>query len=137
MRLYATPDDLQEVWLDDVPAHAPRLIRAASTMIEFVTRLTRYPVDDDGYPTDPKHIAAFRDATCQQVTMWVHGGLDPDAGAAGQKLYVQQQTVEGGSVTYGGHVSVEERSRAATTLDGAVLRILRNAGLLTPAVQIL
>ena len=29
-----------------------------------------YDVDEDGLPTDPDHVAALRDATCEQVAAW-------------------------------------------------------------------
>lgn len=137
MRLYAAPIDLIPDWLDTVPDNAKRLIRAASVMVEDLTRLADYPVDSNGYPANPEHIEAMRDAVCQQVTVWTHSELDPNAGTAGQALYVKSQTVDGGSVTLDGHVSVEERTKAATELDQSTLRILRNAGLLYAAVELM
>lgn len=134
MRTYATPDDLGNDWLDTVPDNAERLIRAASVMVEYATRMANYSVDDDGYPTASNIRNAFRDAVCQQVSAWHHASIDPSAGAAGQALYIENQTVDGGSVTYGGRVSVEERSKAITELDKTALMILRNAGLLSPHV---
>lgn len=134
MRTYATPDDLGNDWLDDVPGNAERLIRAASVMVEYATRMANYSVDDDGYPTASNIQNAFRDAVCQQVSAWHHANIDPSAGAAGQALYIENQTVDGGSVTYGGRVSVEERSKAITELDKTALMILRNAGLLSAHV---
>lgn len=135
MRIYATPSDLMPDWLDEIPANATRLIRAASVMVEDTTRLALYATDTQGLPTEPEVIEAFRDAVCNQVAIWHAGELDPNAGAAGQALYVKSQTVDGGSVTLEGHVSVEERTKAATGLDNSTLMILRNAGLLTPSVE--
>lgn len=137
MRLYATPDDLVPDWLDTVPTNAKRLIRAASVKVEHATRMARYAVDDDGYPTEPAVEGAMRNAVCHQVTVWTTAELDPNAGTAGQNLYVQSQSVDGGSVTFGGHVSVEERTAAATGLDAGTLEILSNAGLLTADVTLL
>lgn len=137
MRLYATPTDLVPDWLDELPGNAARLIRAASTKVEHATRMAHYAVDDDGYPTQPAVKNAMRDAVCQQVTAWSMSELDPNAGTAGQALYVQSQTVDGGSVTFGGHVSVEERTAAATGLGSEAMEILANAGLLTSDVTVL
>lgn len=137
MRLYATPDDLVPDWLDAAPQNAARLIRAASVKVEHATRMARYAVDADGLPTEPAVKGAMRDAVCHQVAVWATAELDPNAGTAGQNLYVQSQTVDGGSVTFGGHVPVEERTAAATRLDGGTLEILSNAGLLTADVTLL
>lgn len=137
MRLYATPDDLVPEWMDTAPDNARRLIRAASVKVEHATRMARYAVDGDGLPTEPAVKNAMRDAVCHQVAVWTTAGLDPNAGTAGQNLYIQSQSVDGGSVTFGGHVSIEDRTAAATGLDQGTLEILSNAGLLTADVTLL
>lgn len=136
MRLYATPSDLTDHdWLDEVPPNAKRLIRSASVKVEHATRMARYKVDSEGMPTEQKHIDAFRDAVCQQAATWAESGLDPNAGEAGQALYVKSQTVDGGSVTLDGHASQETRQQAATELSADTMAILRNAGLTTSHVE--
>lgn len=134
MRLYATPDDLVPDWMATVPDRAPALIRAASGLVEDATLLARYAVDADGYPTNPRIAAAFRNAVCQQVTIWVAAGLDPDKGLTGQDPHLTGESAGSGSVNYSGAQTTQELGQAATTLADAAFNILRREGLMTPQV---
>lgn len=130
MRIYATPENLiDDNWLGELPTNAAQLIRSASTKVEAATRLARYDVDPAGMPTDPRVAAAFRNAVCQQVTLWHNGGLDPDKGIAGQAAQISSQSAGGGSVSYTGTQTVSELGQQATTLSPQALDILSLAGL--------
>lgn len=135
MRLYATPENLiDDDWLDELPKNASRLIRSASTKVEAATLMARYNVDNAGLPTDPRIAAAFKDAVCQQVTLWANASLDPDKGTAGQTPHISSQSTGGGSVSYTGTQSVQELGQQATSLDPQTMDILRLAGLLREQV---
>lgn len=129
MRIYAEPDDLVPDWVSTPPANAKALIRAASIMVERATRLDRYDVDKDGYPTEPAVKAAFRDACLSQVALWHTAGLNPAGGVVGQAPQITSQSVPGGSVSYAQPLGAEQLGQAATTLSAEALNILRSAGL--------
>lgn len=137
MRTYATPDDLSPDWLDTPPDNAPRLIRAASLLVSNATRLARYATDDDGYPTQPAHKAAFTNAVCQQVAIWANANLDPDKGLAGQDPHLTGQSAGSGSINYSGAQTTQELGAAATTLAEPVKLILDEAGLLNPHITVI
>lgn len=129
MRHYAQPEDLVPEWLDTAPANARSLIRHASTLVDKATRLARYDVDSDGYPTDEPVATALRNAVCQQVTIWHKANLDPDLGATGQTPHLTGQNAGAGSISYSGAQTTQELGQAATTLADATLAILSTAGL--------
>lgn len=129
MRPYATPEDLAPEWFDTPPEDAARFIRNAILYVNDATRLSHYPVDADGNPTDAKHIKAFRDAVCQQVVVWKGAGVDPDKGVGGQTPAISSQSAGGGSVSYTGTQSTQELGKIATTLCEQSRLILRDAGL--------
>ncbi|WP_127572774.1 hypothetical protein [Georgenia faecalis] len=131
MRSYATPADLATGdWLEDTPANAARLLRAASTLVANATRTAVYDVDTDGMPTG-RAAEAMRDATCAQAATWVALGIDPAKGRAddGSKT-VAAKTIRGASFQYAVYASTAEaRQAAATTLTDEAILILRDAGL--------
>jgi|LSQX01.1.fsa_nt_gb hypothetical protein len=135
MRLYAQPEDLIPEWLDVIPGNAHRLIRAASVLVENATRLGRYDTDAEGYPTQPNTRSAFLAAVCQQVAVWHNADIDPDKGLTGQQATISSQSAGGGSVSYTGTQTTQERGLAAVTLCDQSYLILRNAGLLHQNVR--
>ena len=62
---------------------------------------------------------------------------DPNKGAFGQDLQIGSQSVPGGSVTYAGQATVEQRATAATQLSELAFDVLTNAGLGTRAPRYL
>ncbi|MGY1946574.1 hypothetical protein [Nocardia asiatica] len=131
MLIYATPDDLMDGWLDEMPddAQARRYIRAASQLVRNATRLDLYDTEPSGLPVDLNYVEAMQEATCAQVAMWFRSGIDPDAGAAGREIGIQSQTADGGSVTYADVVTGAEVRVAIDRLIPGAMLILRNAGL--------
>ncbi len=136
--VHATPDDLVDGdWFESVPVGAASLLRSASILVSKATRHDRYDTTPAGAPSDPTIAEAFRDATCQQVTEWIAAKVDPNKGAFGQDLQIGSQSVPGGSVTYAGQATVEQRAKAATQLSELAFDVLTNAGLGTRAPRYL
>lgn len=131
MRIYATAEDLTDEWLGDTPTprNLPGLLRNASILVEQATRLSRYKVDEQGYPTEPQVKEAFKNAVLNQIVVWAAAGIDPTKGMAGQKAQVSSQSVPGGSVSYAGVFSAQELGNIGQTLDPISLNILAQAGL--------
>ena len=130
MHSYASREDLGE-WVNPVSDEfeAKTLIREASSLVRKATRFDLYDVTPAGLPSDSFVIAAFRDATCAQVSEWVAADLDPVAGVAGQELQESSSSIAGGSVTLDVSGHSEARARALTELCPRALNILRNEGL--------
>ncbi|MGW4648044.1 hypothetical protein [Kitasatospora sp. NPDC004289] len=104
-RVYATSADLVAYTGQAAPGNADSLLTKASKFLDSqILRACWYAVDEDGMPTDPLVIAAFRDATCAQV-QW-RDEVGDTTGAAG----VGWGSVEIGSVRLG---------RSVTAVSGA------------------
>ncbi|MFD6400818.1 hypothetical protein [Nocardia sp. NPDC060249] len=131
MLTYAEPDDFADGWLTELPdnATAVRLIRYASQLVRYATRLDLYDTYPSGLPVDLDIAEAMRDATCAHAAMWHLAGIDPAAGTVGREIAIASQTADGGSVTYAGHIGLDEIERSLSALSPTALRILRNAGL--------
>lgn len=136
MLVYATVEDLaEELWsVTDPPANVGQLLASASLLVLGATRSAVYRTDVDGYPHDDVVRAAFRDATCSQVTTWIALGIDP--AAAGADAATSSGRVSASksfgpaSVSYVGvEGAVAERARVATGLTDAAALILATAGL--------
>lgn len=134
-RVYATasdyndyadePSDLDDDQLD-------KRLRRASVVVDGLTRLARYDVDDDGMPLDADIAAAFSDATCAQVEYWET--TDDPTGAESQAGPVRIGSVSlGGSGVGGGAAS--RTTAADTRVSPETIEILRNAGLLAQLVH--
>lgn len=78
MPVYATPQELA-AWLelDEPPAGASQALRDASLAVDMLLVGAVYAVDDEEQPTDPKVIAALRDATCAQAAFKPKGSNTP------------------------------------------------------------
>lgn len=136
MRVYATEQDVQE-WSEDTSPVATAALRRASSLVEYATRLDRYEVDTDGYPTETAVKNAMQNATCAQVAFWSAAGIDPTAGAVGQTARLSSQSVPAGSVSYQGVLGAAELGTAATSLCDEAYTIIYNAGLMRAQVTIL
>lgn len=133
-RVYATAADYariaEEAWDGDEPSLMKRL-RSASIEVEKLTRLSRYEVDDDGYPTDADASDAFTEATVEIAAYWVETddptGAEANAGA-----------VKIGSVSLGTTSSSTDGLSAAEKLQRRIgsraIDILTNAGLISAVV---
>ncbi|TYB50239.1 hypothetical protein FXF51_56785 [Nonomuraea sp. PA05] len=73
---YATVDDLVPAYLATAPANASLLLARASRDVDQALLTAVYPVDDAGMPTEPAHVTALMEATCEQVAAWAAAGED-------------------------------------------------------------
>ncbi|WP_053371114.1 hypothetical protein [Cellulosimicrobium cellulans] len=136
MLVYATSADLVDPpWsLPTLPANVDQLLAAASLLVLGATRSAVYDTDADGHPTDSAVRAAFRDATCSQVTTWIALGIDPatagaDAATSSGRV-AASKSFGPASVSYVGvEGAVAERARLAGQLTDAAALILSTAGL--------
>ena len=79
---YATVDDLVPDYVTPAPANAQLLLTRATRRVDQALLCAVYDVDEDGIPTDPDHVTALRDATCEQVAAWVEAGEDGTGASA-------------------------------------------------------
>ena len=123
--VYAKPSDLTDgEWLTEVPANAAVLLRAASALVRKATRTWVYPIGDDGLPSDPVIVAAFRDATCAQTVAWTSSGINPTAQGVG---VVASKSMGGRSITYAAQDAVARAQLVSNLCDEAV-QILTDTG---------
>lgn len=127
MPVYATPQELA-AWLelDEPPAGASQALRDASLAVDMLLVGAVYAVDDEEQPTDPKVIAALRDATCAQAAFKPKGSNTP-APEGGKVASVKVDKV---SKTYA--VSPTTGAVVEDTYSQQAVNILRLSGL-TPA----
>lgn len=81
-RSYATLTDLAGWLMSEPPAGSARRLIRATEKIDQLLLGARYPVDDDGMPTDTDHITALKDAVCAQVEWWVETGDTTGSGVS-------------------------------------------------------
>lgn len=126
---YATQADLVPTYLATAPANADLLLTRASRLVDQALLTAVYSVDEDGLPTEADHIAALRDATCEQVAAWVQVGED-GTGASAEYADVQIGSVR---LARGGRGSsssgVGGGGSAATRLAPQAWATLQQAGL--------
>lgn len=124
MPVYATPQELA-AWLglDEPPAGASQALRDASLSVDMLLVGAVYAVDDEEQPTDPKVIAALRDATCAQAAFKPKGSNTP-APEGGKVASVKVDKV---SKTYA--VSPTTGAVVEDTYSSQAVNILRIAGL--------
>lgn len=140
MRVYATPADVQE-WTETAPPdNVVPLLRSASALVEEATMLAVYPVNREGLPKSPAHVAAFREATCEQVAFWAANDLDPSKGGLDEQAVkvASSKSVKGASVSYDASDMArakQARVDALRELSTSAFQILRNAGLVSAVVN--
>lgn len=141
MIIYATSAELQE-WIGEaaLPAKAASFLRFASLMVRTETMTAVYDTDSEGMPTDPKVSAAFRDATCAQVTAWDGMGIDPSAAGVPSAAPVRSKKLGSGGVEYDTSVNssvtaFQAKKEAANNLCTESWMILQQAGLMPGSVQ--
>lgn len=139
-RIYATPEDLTDWTGKPAPANATSLLRSASVLVEDATLTAIYAVDRDGIPTLPKVLKAFKDATCEQTDFWARNSIDPDKDTLEMqtKLSPASKAISGANIAYFAtdiQGAKQAKLDAVNKLCAQSLRILRNAQLITTAVQ--
>lgn len=80
-RAYANSTNLADFLQAAPPLDSDKQLRDATLELDFALKGALYDVDDDGEPTDPMVIEAFRDACCAVVEWWEETG-DPLGAAA-------------------------------------------------------
>lgn len=134
---YATVDQL-EAWLQSaVPDNAPAMLRSASMDVRAATRCDYYDTDTTGLPTDAATLAAFANATCCQVAMWIAAGINPAGGIAaviGSTGAVSSSGIGTGSIAYSTAAvtsvqNINALQDAVQTLCPEAVEILLEAGL--------
>lgn len=122
---YATEADLVPAYLPAAPAQVDLLLARASRDIDRALLTAVYPVDEQGLPTEAAHIAALKEATCEQVAAWAA------VGETGTGATAEYTTVSIGSVTLGRGQSggSSDRGSAATRLSQQAWNVLQQAGL--------
>lgn len=133
-RVYATASDYAayaEEPFDGDEATLTKRLRRASSVIDGLTRLAVYRMDDDGMPFDADVADAFRDATCAQVEFWET--TDDPTGAESTMGPVRIGSVSLGGTGVGGSAQ-NTRSASDSRIAAEAVEILRNAGL-TPRIR--
>lgn len=113
---------------EDPPPGAERLLVRASEVIDDLLIGAVYPVDDDGMPTKPAHVDAFKRAACAQTQFM---GAATKAGEDETGWSSRYTSVAVGSVSYSraaspaapGQTVIPEAASQAVS-------VLRTAGLL-------
>lgn len=123
-RTYATTTDLA-AYLDgdEIPDNAGRLLRDATVMIDRLLISAQYPTDVNDMPADPRHIAALRDATCEQVNWWLQTGDPNGARSAFASLHIGSISIAAASA------GTRSGPRSSTRIGPQVIAILENVGL--------
>lgn len=140
MRIYATAADVQEWTGQAPPDNVVPLLRSASALVEEATMLAVYAVDSDGMPRHADHAAAFKEATCEQVSFWAANDLDPTTGELVEvgKRVASSKSIKGASVSYDAADTArakQARVDALRALCTSAFSILRNAGLISTVVN--
>lgn len=125
-RAYATSTDYANKLRAAAPLGVEPLLERASQVVDQALLTAVYPVDDDGLPTEADHIAALRDAVCEQVAAWLQVGED-GTGASGEYQDVQIGSVRLGRGTSSGGAG--GGGSAATRLAPQAWTALQQAGL--------
>lgn len=122
-RVYATPADLAD-WLGQpAPDDAERLLARASRLLDNRLLLTAvYPTTPDGYPSDPQHAEALRDACCALAAWWLQHG-DDGTGAGADYTSVTAGSISLTRATGSGGMPRDPR------VSPEAVEILRGAGL--------
>jgi len=133
-RVYATSIDYAALAEEPADVELPVLnkrLRAASSEVDGLTRLSRYDVDEDNFPTDATISDAFKEATCAIVEFWEETGDVRGADAA-------QGAVKIGSVSLGTTSSTQQglssREKLVQRIGESAVTILTNAGLISATV---
>ena len=130
MLIFAQPTDVQK-WADNNfdGVKLDPLIRRASSLVQYATRAARFDVLPSGMPEDPDIMDALRDATCEQVAVWVENDITPGKLEAGT-AHVTTSNIGDATIGMSGAEAAAARDNAANTLCEYAQEILANAGLI-------
>ena len=130
MLIFATDADVEK-WMGEPldGRSVDALLRRASSLVQRAVRSARFAVTPAGMPQDPDIEEALRDATCEQVTVWLENDVNP-VEVASAAAPVAASSIGDASITYGdSSASNAAKDSISTTLHPAALDILANAGL--------
>lgn len=122
---YATLADLAMFTGSEPGPDAGRLLVKASRKVDLMLIGSVYDTDDDEMPTQPKVIAALRDATCAQVQYW-----DETGDTTGSNAAAGWRDVSIGKVRLSRTVGGSGNTAVAQEFAPTAIDILRVAGLL-------
>ena len=130
MLIFATDADVEK-WMGEPldGRSVDALLRRASSLVQRAVRSARFAVTPAGMPQDPDIEEALRDATCEQVTVWLENDVNP-VEVASAAAPVAASSIGDASINYGdSSASNAAKDSISTTLHPAALDILANAGL--------
>lgn len=127
MKLFATGEDYESFTGEDAPGNVDRLLKVASAWVANTVKRARFAVDKDGAPKDPRIVEALRDATCEQVWVWVQNGVEPGVNA--DRGAVSSSSIGDASISYETDSVVRDRQLVASAVAPTALTILDTAGL--------
>lgn len=128
MRLFAKTADFEKYADMEAPENIDRLLRVATAWVTVAIRRATFDVDSAGNPSDPDVVEALRDATCEQVLVWVENDLTP--GAIADRGAVSSTSIGDASISYETTSVTASRQQVATTLCDGSYMILDEAGLI-------
>lgn len=130
MLIFATPADVEK-WMDEPldGRSVDSLLRRASSLVQRAVRSARFAVTPAGMPEDPDVMDALRDATCEQVAVWVENDITPSKLEAGT-AQVTTSSIGDATIGVSGAEAAATRDHAANTLCEYAQEILANAGLI-------
>ena len=130
MLIFATDADVEK-WMGEPldGRSVDALLRRASSLVQRAVRSARFAVTPAGMPQDPDIEEALRDATCEQVTVWLENDVNP-VEVASTAAPVAASSIGDASINYGdSSASNAAKDSISTTLHPAAFDILANAGL--------
>lgn len=127
MKIFATAEDYTAYAKDDAPENIDRLLMLASGWVRDITKRARFATTKASDPKDEGIRAALRDATCEQVLVWVQNGVEP--GKQPDKGAVSSTSIGDASISYETDSVVAQRALAASSLAPTALTILAAEGL--------
>lgn len=127
MLLFASSGDFEKYADMEAPTNIDRLLGLASSWVRDAVRRAQFDTTPAGLPSDPDVEDALRDATCEQVLVWVQNGVEP--GKAPTRGAVSSSSIGDGSVSYETASVVEARALTATSIAPTALMILDSADL--------
>lgn len=129
MLIFAQPGDVERWAGQTIDDDVVPLIRSASVLVQHAVRGAMFDVSPSGMPEDPDVMDALRDATCEQVAMWVENEINP-ARVESASVGVTSSSIGDASVSYNTDSAGAVRDQMARELCEEAILILANAGLL-------
>ncbi|AWB84780.1 hypothetical protein [Corynebacterium liangguodongii] len=127
MLLFASEDDFEKYADMEAPTNIDRLLGLASSWVRDAVRRAHFDTTPAGLPSDLEVEEALRDATCEQVLVWVQNGVEP--GKTPERGPVSSSSIGDASLSYETASVAEARALAAIELAPTALAILDAADL--------